>query len=210
LGGVRRSVDTAKGSNDALKKPRQRLRFQLECSFVKGIVINDLLDFDLDFLEASAALIDPRLELLESATRTSPDPDAFGILDQIEYICGFGFVACQMYITEVASRFKLRKRDALVSGPTHRTGRSIAELVNSAANHWKHSPEWDFDLPITQAKQTLEVIQSLGVDIDSSYPVSAALYEILSPRPARFKNLIPFLTEWRDALPVPRTVLNDR
>jgi hypothetical protein len=170
---------------------------------------NDSLDFDLDFLEASAALVDPRLELLDSAARSSPDPDAFGIFDQIEYISGFGFVACQMYITEVVSRFKLRKPYALQFGPTHRTGRFMAELIDSAANHWKHSPEWDLDTPKTRAKQTLEVIQSVGVDINSSYPVSATLYEILSPLPARFRNLIPFLTEWRDTL-VPITAPHDR
>jgi hypothetical protein len=164
-------------------------------------VNNDFLDFGLDFLEASAALIDPRLERLDSAARTSPDPDAFGIFDQIEYISGFGFVACQTYITEVVNRFKLKKRDALEFGPKHRTGRSMAHLINSAANHWKHSPEWDLDTPTTQANQTLEVIQSLGVDVDAAYPVSATLYEILSPLPARFRNLSPYLTEWRDALP---------
>ena len=119
----------------------------------------------------------------------------------MEYLIGFGFVACQTYATAVASRSKISKREAIALGPKHRTGRSMAQLVNAAANHWKHSPEWSLDAPTTQAAQTLEVISSLGVDTNGSYPVAITLSEILTPHQARFANLIPFLTQWRDALP---------
>jgi hypothetical protein len=77
----------------------------------------------------------------------------------------------------------------------------MIQLINAAAYHWKHSPEWSLDTPTTQAKQTLEVISSLGVDTNRSYPVANMLHEILTPHPARFANLIPFLTQWRDILP---------
>jgi len=76
----------------------------------------------------------------------------------------------------------------------------MAQLVNAAANHWKHSPEWALDAPTTQAKQTIEVISTLGVDTNDSYPVANMLREILTPHKARFVNLVPFLTQWRDAL----------
>ncbi len=156
-----------------------------------------ILDFDLDFLRAAAALVDASLDQLNGKAHASPDPDAFGIFDEMEYISGLGFVACQTYATAVASRSQLKnkKREALALGPRHRTGRSMAQLINAAANHWKHSPEWSLDAPTTQAAQTLEVISSLGVDTDSSYPVANMLYAILTPHPARFANLIPFLTQ---------------
>ena len=162
-----------------------------------------ILDFDLDFLRAAVSLVDESLERLDGEAGASPDPDAFGIFEEVEYITGFGFVACQTYATAVASRSKLKnkKREALALGPKHRTGLSMAQLINAAANHWKHSPEWSLDAPTTQAKQTLEVISSLCVDTDGSYPVANMLYEILTPHPARFANLIPFLTQWRDELP---------
>ncbi|MFN0298967.1 MAG: hypothetical protein ACKVQU_01300 [Burkholderiales bacterium] len=161
-----------------------------------------ILDFDLDFLRAAAALQDSSLDRLQAEPRSSPDPDAFGIFDEIEYLAGFGFVACQTYATAVVSQSQLKgnKREALARGPKHRTGRSMAQLVNAAANHWKHSPEWALDAPTTQAKQTIEVISSLGVDTNDSYPVANMLREILTPHKPRFENLIPFLTEWRDAL----------
>ncbi len=162
-----------------------------------------ILDFDLDFLRSAAALVDASLERLDREAGASSDPDAFGIFDEVEYLTGFGFVACQTYVTAVASRSKLKgkKREALALGPIHRTGRSMAQLINAAANHWKHSPGWSLDTATTQAKQTLEVISTLGVDTNGSYPIANMLYEILAPHPARFTSLLPFLTQWRDTLP---------
>ena len=49
-----------------------------------------ILDFDLDFLRAAAVLVDGGLERLQVEARSSPDPDAFGIFDEMEYITGFG------------------------------------------------------------------------------------------------------------------------
>ena len=160
-----------------------------------------ILDFDLDFLRDAAALVDASLKRLDNKAGASPDPDAFGIYDQAEYISGLGFVACQTYATTVVKRSNIEKREALALGPKHRTGRSMVELTNAAANYWKHSPEWSLDVPAPQAKQTLEVISSLGVDTSGSYPLANTLNEMLTPHPARFANLIPFLTQWRDALP---------
>jgi hypothetical protein len=162
-----------------------------------------IIDFDLDFLRAAVALVDASLAQLDEDAKSSPDPDTFGILDEVEYITGFGFVACQTYATAVASRSQLRnnKREALALGPKHRTGRSMIQLINAAANYWKHSPEWSLDAPTAQAEQTIEVISSLGVDTKASCPIANLLHEILTPHAARFANLIPFLTQWRDALP---------
>ena len=160
-----------------------------------------IVDFDLDFLNGAVALVDVSLERLDRESGASPDP--LGIFDEKEYLTGFGFVACQTYLTAVASQrgLKGKKREALVLGPRHRTGQTIAQLANAAANHWKHSPEWSLDTPTSQTKQTLEVISILGIDTSGSYPVACMLYEILTPHPARFVHLIPFLTKWRDVLP---------
>jgi hypothetical protein len=48
----------------------------------------------------------------------------------------------------------------------------------------------------------MQTIASLGVDPQGSYALANALYHILAPHPARFANLIPFLKQWRDELPV--------
>jgi hypothetical protein len=162
-----------------------------------------ILDFDLDFLREATALVDGRLEQLERKAKASPDPDTYGVYDQAEYITGFGFVACQTYATGVVRWSKVvGKRDALALGPKHRrTGQTMIELIDAAANHWKHGPEWSLDAPSTRAQKTLKVIASLGVNTHGSYPVANMLHQILTPHPARFANLIPFLTQWRDVLP---------
>ena len=161
-----------------------------------------ILDFDLEFLTAATALVDASLERVKAEASSSPDPDAFGIFDETEYLTGFGFVACQTYATAVVSRSRLKgkKHEALALGPKHRTGRSMAQLINAAANYWKHSPEWAFDAPTTQAAQTIDVISSLGVAASDSYPVANMLREILAPHRARFENLIPFVKQWLDAV----------
>ncbi len=161
-----------------------------------------IIDFNLDFLRRAAVLIDASLDRLDRESGASQDPDAFGIFDEAEYLVGFGFVACQTYLTAIASQSTLKgeKRKALSLGPLHRTGQSMAQLVNAAANYWKHSPEWSLDTPSIQAKQTLEVISRLGVDTSAPYPTANMLYEILTPHPARFAPLLPFLTQWRNTL----------
>jgi hypothetical protein len=161
-----------------------------------------ILDFDLDFMRAAVALVDASLDRLQAEARSSPDPDAFGIFDEIEYLTGFGFVACQTYATAVVSRSQLKgkNREALALGPKHRTGRSMAQLINAAANYWKHSPEWALDAPTTQAAQTIEVISSLGIDANDPYAAANMLREILTPHKPRFERLVPFLTQWRDTL----------
>ena len=160
-----------------------------------------ILDFDLDFLKEATALVDRRLEQLEREAKASPDPDMYGVYDQAEYITGFGFVACQTYATGVISLSKVGKRDAFALGPKHRTGLTMIEITYAAANYWKHSPEWSFDALTPQQQETRDVIERLGVKIPNSYPVANMLRRILTPHPARFANLIPFLTQWRDALP---------
>ena len=162
-----------------------------------------ILDFDLDFLKEATALVDGRLKQLKRQAISHPDPDAHGIYDQVEYITGFGFVACQTYATAVASfsKCKVRKPDWLALGPKHRTGLTMIELINAAANYWKHSPGWPRDRTSPEAKKTLQVFKSLGVNTHDSYPVANMLHLILTPHLARFANLIPFLTQWKDALP---------
>jgi hypothetical protein len=108
--------------------------------------MNILTDADYEFhlLGDATGLVDGRLAELNLEFRRSSDPDSDGILDRLEYISGFGFVACQAYITAHIGYTKTPKKRALEVGPIHRCGVSCVALVNAAANHWKHEPEWPF------------------------------------------------------------------
>ena len=161
------------------------------------------IDFDLDFLKSAVDLVDVSLEQLDAKRRSSPDPNTFGVFDEIEYIIGFGLVACQAYITATVGRSasKNKKSEVLALGPKHRSGRPIVQLINAAANHWKHSAEWIPLKPTNQERQTIEVIRSIGVNPSQPYPIANMLHTMLSPNQILFKNLIPYLIQWRDSLP---------
>lgn len=146
------------------------------------------------------ALIDSHLDGIDRSAAVSEDPDAYGILDQLESIAGLGFAVCQTYMTAHISRSRASKPAALALGPRHRTGRTFAEVVNAAANFWKHSAEWDRTRQDRPAAETVVSIQSLGIDTRDSYPLGNVLYELLRPHPSRFAGLVPFLLHWRDDL----------
>jgi hypothetical protein len=164
-----------------------------------------IIDLDLPFLEDAVTLIDSYLERLDRAITASSDPDGHGLLDQSEYIVGFGFVACQNYLTATATRSGVDKLTALGVGPYHRTGLSFARLSNAAANYWKHRSEWDRTNLSNPAVITINDIKTLGVDVPAPYVLANALYELLRPHQVRFSNLLPFITHWRDELRAART-----
>ena len=159
-----------------------------------------IIDHDLDFLKDAVALVDANLDRLEKRISTHRDPTMFGFFDQVEYITGLGFVACQTYATAKRSQRTLLKEEALSIGPKHRTGLPMIMLVNAAANYWKHNLEWSLDVPKKPTQRAVSVISDLGVNPKSPYPITNTLREVLAPYPARFENLIPFLTQWRDGL----------
>ena len=157
-------------------------------------------DYELNFLGEAAALVDRGFSALEREAQTSPDADAFGVYDRIEYMAGFGFVACQTYMVAVASRYGLKRSESFVLGPQHRTGRAMVEITNAAANHWKHSSEWELGALDRRAQTTLDILRSVGVDTSAPYAVGNVLHKLLAPHAMRFGNLIPFISQWRDLL----------
>ena len=159
-----------------------------------------IIDHDLDFLKDAVVLVDANLDRLEKRISTHRDPTMFGFFDQVEYITGLGFVACQTYATAKRSQRTLLKEEALSIGPKHRTGVPMITLVNAAANFWKQSLEWSLDVPKKPSQRTVDVISELGIDLKSPYPITNMLREVLTPYPARFEHIIPYLTQWRDGL----------
>ncbi len=72
---------------------------------------------------------------------TAEECDQFGNIDRAERITGLGFVACQAYITYVHHFTNMQKSNSLSFGPCHRTGKRIVDIINHAANYWKHHDE---------------------------------------------------------------------
>ena len=158
-----------------------------------------VLDFDLDFLNDLAALLDAQLDRLNVEAKVSDDPDAYGVLDRAEYVVGLGFAVCQQYLTATCSSAHVKKTLAFDRGPIHRTGQPIAAIVNAAANYWKHSAEWSEPLSAL-AKRTTDLLRDVGGAAPGEYVTSNVLHELLAPLPERFRRLVPFLVQWRDSI----------
>jgi hypothetical protein len=157
----------------------------------------EILDFDLQFLRELVRLLDAQLEDIEKQATHVSDVDAFG--EAFEYIAGIGFVACQGYLAVTYGSLGVKKQDALKKKPGHRSGYTIAELVNHAANFWKHHEEWPLNPNSRQQAATLAALAALDIE-GKDYPLSCALAALVLPTRGRFHALLSHLEAWRDAL----------
>lgn len=154
----------------------------------------ETLDMDFPLLRSIIEGLDPILIELHEMASKSPDPDGWGILDKIESLAGLCLVACQNYmITRLNGR---PRSSAYACGPKCR-GSYVAEIINAAANYHKHHPEWEHE-DEKKRKATVDVLRALGV-WEYDYKASRVLDELI-PYPATFRDLLPLLDGWREAL----------
>jgi hypothetical protein len=158
-----------------------------------------VLDYEFNFLRGLVDLVDARLAELEEDAVDSGDPDQFGILDSMEHLIGFGFVACQRYVTATSGDLRIAKTDALDAGPVHDSGYSFAALVNHAANYWKHAEEWSPGMNERIWDRILTAVVAVAGE-NSDYPLMSFLVGLTSSESYRFGPLLERLEEWRDAL----------
>lgn len=159
------------------------------------------IDYDLELLRELINLLDVRLDALEQQIQRCSDPDAFGLFDIAEGVCGLGFAACQQYLTATASGLGVEKSKALPCGPVHACGDTIVSIVNHAANYWKHGDEWALGKSEKQQGKTQDGLEAVLADFEHGYPLTVILARLLSPsEPWRFRLLLPFLIGWRDAV----------
>lgn len=156
-------------------------------------------DHDLESLVELLDVIDHQMVRLDVEISSSPDPDGFGYLDRMEGVIGLGFVACQQYIHATYPHLGKKKSAAIQSPPKHSSGRPVAEIINAAANFWKHHDEWSEDSENAGAQKTMDVVKIL-VPSSVDYMMANVLRELLKPQASCFASVIPLLTQWRDLL----------
>jgi len=154
-------------------------------------------DLELAFLEKHLSLISAQIDAVVADAKGCTDPDAFGVLDDIESLVGLGFVACQRYLTAAYGWMKITKHAALGVGPTHRSGLTIAEITNHAANYWKHQDEWRSEKKTKRQERTEAAIASVGA-LPSDYPMTQVLTELTGDYD--FKPLLRDLAAWHNEL----------
>jgi hypothetical protein len=170
-------------------------------SFYMFLIHGDrVLDPDLNLLNEILTVIDRHLETVINGWSATAIADELGYFDRIEHVTGLGFVACQAYMTATYGFMNVAKLGSLSKGPRHKSGLSIAELVNHAANYWKHRDEWHLDKGFAKQKRVREAFDSIGFPVDTDYPLSGILTELAASQSASFSPLIEKLEEWRDAV----------
>ncbi len=143
------------------------------------------------------AEIDCELDQLAETAKTV-DPDAHGLLDDMEDLVGDGFLRCQLYMIE--RKGERRGSSAFACGPRHNS-HFVAQIVHSAGNYRKHHGEWPDD-PTRWGHHelgTVAVFRDAGL-VEPEYWLSNLLYHVTKPSPPRFSSLMPHLIEWREAL----------
>ncbi|MDB6122133.1 MAG: hypothetical protein JWQ71_1126 [Pedosphaera sp.] len=157
---------------------------------------DQLVDFDLNMLEELLCIVDAQLCKLDNEIKQCPDPDSFGLFDLCEGVTGMGFVACQWYLAATCGCLKLDKHDALQFGPFHSCGLTIVQIINHAANYWKHREEWVLKKREKDAMRTIAALSKLGIDCEGDYVLTCALVDINALKTMQFKPLISVLEEW--------------
>ena len=96
---------------------------------------------------------------------------------------------------------KIKKEQAFHNGPLHHgSGHYVVDIINKAANYWKHYPEWPLEKNESRKQSIIKIFADLGFPVDSEYPLSGILVELTEPEETRFMPLAKALESWREAL----------
>ncbi len=178
---------------------------------------DEFADGDFYFLETFIKVIDTELSKLDLRIKNSADPDADGLCDFGEYLIGYGFLAIQRYIASTYPQTKIKKNDSLKFGPKTNDDLFLAEVLNEAANYWKHEDEWPIILTKELSEDSaitmcLDLNKRQGITFDTvdkianarDYRLSNLLAELLKKHTdvieLQFSPLLPFIESWRNDL----------
>ncbi|MFC1634878.1 hypothetical protein ACFL5Z_08550 [Planctomycetota bacterium] len=154
--------------------------------------------FDLQLLRELVQLIDQQLKKIEQLCSEVDDPDSLGYFDRGEHVIGLGFVACQTFMSSVCGHLRISRRSALAIGPSHPGGNTKAQIINHAANYWKHHNEWN-PIKTDRRRESIEkAFNSVGFSVDLDYPLSNVLAELSMPGKVRFQSVLSALEVWKD------------
>ena len=158
------------------------------------------LEYNLEHLRGLIIFIDEQLQDISQESVEADDADSFGYFDSAEHTIGLGFVACQTYMAAVYGYLSIEKNKALSVGPIHDSGQTIVQIINHAANYWKHNSEWPLERS-SQRRETIEkAFESVGFSVNLEYPLAGLLTELVYPADAGFKPVIHLLEKWKKVL----------
>ena len=157
-------------------------------------------DPDMEQLQELLAVLDHQFALYSLKRKASVPPGQNLHWDRLSYLAGLGFVMCQQYINVTYPSKEISRDTAFCLPPNHSSGYSIVSLINTSANYWKHYQAYE-DYPHGSLhKPTVQIIESLDIDIEYPYINESILERIVETDQAPFCKLAGLLTEWRNNL----------
>ncbi len=99
------------------------------------------------------------------------------------------------FLTSICGLYGLKKNKALSVGPSHSDQYTIAQLVDHAANYWKHSNEWNYEKKHNRQIVIEKALKSVGADRCGA-PLMGVLTEISPKKESGFESLVDELERW--------------
>lgn len=168
--------------------------------FIK--VGSDYADAELFYLHDFCGILDSKITTLNDKISVSRDPESDGLFDYAEYFIGLGFCAMQRYLIDCLDCKGIKKRTGFELGNKTSSGRTYAQKINSLANWWKHSAEWQHFAyegeEIKRSKNEQITIDDVLEIAEYPYVFSTALVRLSPEGRLVLSDLIPFLINWRD------------
>jgi hypothetical protein len=158
------------------------------------------IEHELQTLVSLVLLLDQQLSALSDKSTDFEDADAFGYFDTMEHLVGLAMVIFQTYVATVCGTISVEKHLALKKGPFHSGGMYKAEIVNHAANYWKHNNEWGTERSDRRRRAIEDAFESVGFPVGTDYPLSGVLTELSAPKFASLEPLIEILHQWKSAV----------
>jgi hypothetical protein len=158
---------------------------------------NPWFDSDIAVIGDLVLAIDQKLsEICEKAV-ANENADEFGYYDAAEHATGLGLVACQTIVATVCGGLGIEKTEALKLGPLHTGGLTKVQIINHAANYWKHNNEWSHEQKDKRREVISRAFDSVGFPVGTDYPLSGVLTELAAPEYASLGAVLTVLAEWR-------------
>ncbi|WP_217511859.1 hypothetical protein [Vibrio metschnikovii] len=160
----------------------------------------ELHDFGIGYLIGVLESLDNSLVPIHTAIENSNIWEVESYCEHGEYLIGVGFCVMQRYLFDVLQDIEIDPGLARDLGPKSNNGVAVARLLHSAANYWKHAPEWHMWLQELKPNSQKTVDEVLHTRDSVHYPLSDLLADLCCKNSVLLVNCLPYLVEWRKAI----------
>ncbi|WP_318451805.1 hypothetical protein [Photobacterium leiognathi] len=157
---------------------------------------NEIHDFGVGYLTGVLESLDNSLIPIHTAIENSSAWEVENYCDHGEYLIGVGFCVIQKYLFDVLQDLEIDPGLARDLGSKSNNDVAVARLIHSAANYWKHAPEWHIWLQDLKPKSQKTIDEVLHTRSFAHYPLS----DLCCENSLLLVNCLPYLVEWRKAI----------